>query len=178
LGGWGVGQAINANNPRLILFRALTLSLFTSIGARAIDAQQVAAADDYYYTGQIPINKPTFTYEENVPGEVKINAYDDNGDWTGGISVSKALDGDAAIINSVVVGNSYRGQGLSTALYGEALARLGWPSQVRGEPWGSNLNTLCGDDMSGTYRASSLENFGYTEHSYDPSTKTMTSSKP
>ena len=69
LGGWSVGQAITAGNPRLALFRALTVGLGISVGAR-----QLTTGYEYYcnggqgrlYPNRIPdvqLAKPTPAYQ-------------------------------------------------------------------------------------------------------------------
>lgn len=135
------------------------------------------------YTGLSTWRTPAYRVVAFDGNEIRVQAII-KGRVVGTASFSRSLaDPDAVIVNDIYVVGEYRGPAadgswVSTGLYRQGLSGLGWPKRVVGEPNGANLTALNQVGMEGTPRARSLGELGYSVHTYDSATKTMTSTRP
>lgn len=82
-------------------------------------------------------------------------------------------------VDLVSVDPAFQGQGVGASLYKAALDQFPNVTRVTGEAaWDNSKALKATGDINQTPRAKILSKLGFTDHSYDPQTNKMTSSKP
>jgi GNAT superfamily N-acetyltransferase len=110
-------------------------------------------------------------------GEVLIKATASDGSTVG--SIMGSIYDDTLHVAAISVKGSTQNQGIGTELYRRALAQGGDKiKKVVGTAGADNRAALeAGKKIGETKRAHMLEKLGYKNHSYDKSTREMTSAK-
>jgi hypothetical protein len=98
----------------------------------------------------------------------------------GGATITGAFDGSSGVlhIQDVWVPSAQRGSGIGTQLYKDLIGQYENVQSVTGIAGGDNAAALLKGGISATPRAKILSKLGFTEHSFDAASDTMTSSIP